>query len=178
MHYVELKWIHLSERGNMNGFNEDYDKYEDRGKYVRTQFSDKAHTLSYLLAVIGQNNVYTSFEAIAETRSNGISIETALSKTNLRRKVLYSCLNKLLCIGVIYRKGKTYCITPFGEDIHSSLEIIKDAISIRSQLQIVDAILPSNTENPIDNICTIIDSLVKHQAIQEILKKVLTERCS
>ena len=77
-------------------FNEDYDKYGDREKYVRTQFSDKAHRPSYLLAVLGQNNVYASFEAIGETRSNGISIETALSKTNLRRKVLYSSLNKLL----------------------------------------------------------------------------------
>ncbi len=48
-------------------FNEDYDKYGDREKYVRTQFSDKAHRLSYLLAVLGQNNVYASFEAIRET---------------------------------------------------------------------------------------------------------------
>jgi len=103
---------------------------------------------------------------------NGIS-KPLLSKIILSRKMQDSRLRKLRYLGPVYANGKMYFATPFGEGVSSSLRNINDAISIRSRLRIVDAVLPTGAKNLNDDAVLTIDSLVEHKEIREILKRSL-----
>lgn len=141
----------------MERHDKDKDKEGDEKNDIRAQTSYEASTLSHLFEVLGDRSAYSLFEAIAETRSNGLS-KVMLSKANLPSKISYSKMRKLLNIGLVYKKEKIYRVTPFAGKVYSSLKIINDAISILPRLRTVDAILPSDPRNLNDNILIIIDS--------------------